>query len=226
MDADALSLPILIDAATGSHPAGVEEEVMALFEQHRRGLLRYLLSCRLSVPDAEEIVQEAFLALFEHLRKGKPRDNLHGWIFKVAHNLALKRRIRARRQSPAELEPQTDSAPGPEERLADLQRQDRLLAVVKALPEMDQRCLTLRAEGLRYREIAEVLGISLGAVANSLEKSLSRLARVEEKAHRLPLGQPLCAENKAQRPPLGQPLCAENKAHRLPLGQPLCAEEK
>ena len=36
-------------------------------------------------------------------------------------------------------------------------------------------CLSLRAEGLRYREIAEVLGISLGSVAASLEKSLSRL---------------------------------------------------
>ena len=61
-----------------------------------------------------------------------------------------------------------------------MQRQHRLLAVVKALPELDQCCLSLRAEGLRYREIAEVLGISLGAVANSLEKSLSRLNRADE----------------------------------------------
>lgn len=55
-----------------------------------------------------------------------------------------------------------------------------LLAVVRALPELDQWCLSLRAEGLRYREIAGVLGISLGAVANSLEKSLFRLTRAEQ----------------------------------------------
>ena len=39
----------------------------------------------------------------------------------------------------------------------------RLMAVVHALPEADQGCLRLRAEGLRYREIAAVLGMSLGS---------------------------------------------------------------
>jgi RNA polymerase sigma-70 factor, ECF subfamily len=53
--------------------------------------------------------------------------------------------------------------------------------VVRAMPEQDQCCLSLRAEGLRYREIARVLGISLGSVANSLERTLSRLARADER---------------------------------------------
>jgi RNA polymerase sigma-70 factor, ECF subfamily len=190
-----ISLPVVSSAATGSKPieeftaqrtcafaaSRLEEEVVAMFERHRSSLLRYLLSFRIAAPDAEEIVQDVFLSLFQHLRRGKSRANLHGWLFKVAHNLALKSRIRARRQSPGVPETQVDSAPGPEERAADLQRQNRLLAVVKALPELDQCCLSLRAEGLRYREIAEVLGISLGAVANSLEKSLSRLSRADER---------------------------------------------
>jgi RNA polymerase sigma-70 factor (ECF subfamily) len=158
----------------------LEEEVVAMFEQHRNPLLRYLVSFRIAVPEAEEIVQEIFLSLFQHLRQGKSRVNLHGWVFKVAHNLALKNRIKASRQSSAPPEAQMDSAPGPEEQLADLQRQGRLIAVLKALPELDQCCLSLRAEGLRYRQIAEVLGISLGAVSNSLEKSLSRLSRADE----------------------------------------------
>ncbi len=176
----AISLPVVSTAATG-RPGKLEEEVVALFERHRNPLLRYLLSFRIAPPDAEEIVQEVFLSLFQHLRRGKSRANLHGWVFKVAHNLALKDRIRAQRLSSGVPEAQMDSAPGPEERAAESQRQDRLWAVVKALPEMDRCCLSLRAEGLRYREIAEVMGISLGAVANSLEKSLSRLSRADER---------------------------------------------
>jgi RNA polymerase sigma-70 factor (ECF subfamily) len=39
----------------------------------------------------------------------------------------------------------------------------------------------LRAEGLRYREIAEVVGMSLGAVSMSLERSLGRLARADRR---------------------------------------------
>jgi RNA polymerase sigma-70 factor (ECF subfamily) len=176
----AIVFAVATSAATGSRPSKLEEEVVAMFDRHRNPLLRYLLSFRIAPQDAEEIVQEVFLSLFQHLRKGKSRANLHGWLFKVAHNLALKSRTKAQRQSPAAPEPQTDSAPGPEELMADLQRRNRLLAVVKALPQLDRCCLSLRAEGLRYREIAEVLGVSLGAVANSLEKSLSRLSRADE----------------------------------------------
>lgn len=178
----AIRLPVVGAAAAGSRTfeGKIEEEVMAMFEQHRNALLRYLLSFRIAAPDAEEIVQEVFLSLLQHLRRGKSRSNLHGWVFKVAHNLALKKRTKVQWESAAVAEQQMDSSPGPEEQAAELQRQKRLLAVVQALPEVDRCCLSLRAEGLRYREIAEVLGISLGAVANSLEKSLARLSRADE----------------------------------------------
>lgn len=175
----------VVATATPARPSRLEEDVVALFDQLRVPVLRYLLSFRIPVPDAEEIVQEVFLLLFQHLRQGKSAANLQGWVFKVAHNLALKYRTRARRHSDR-FSPLPDVSgvagnvtPGPEERMEGIERQQRLLAVVRALPEQDQCCLSLRAEGLRYREIAEVLGISLGSVANSLERSLSRLTRAD-----------------------------------------------
>jgi RNA polymerase sigma-70 factor (ECF subfamily) len=76
-------------------------------------------------------------------------------------------------------EQQTDRNPNPEEQLQTRQRQRRLQAVVRALPEQDQSCLCMRAEGLRYREIAEALGISLGSVAASLARSLEKLGRAD-----------------------------------------------
>jgi RNA polymerase sigma-70 factor (ECF subfamily) len=72
-----------------------------------------------------------------------------------------------------------DPAPNPEERWSWRQRQKRLLAVVEALPEPDRRCLYLRAEGLRYREITGVLGMSLGSVALSLSRTFARLNRAD-----------------------------------------------
>ncbi len=161
-------------------PSRLEEEVVALFDQLRVPVLRYLLSLRIHAADAEEIAQEVFLSLFRHLQQGKSRANLQGWVFRVAHNQALKHRARTRRQAETTGYLPALSEPGPEERMQTMQRQDRLLAVVRALPEQDRCCLSLRAEGLRYREIAEVLGISLGAVANALERALSRLARVDD----------------------------------------------
>ena len=163
----------------------IEGEVLELFDEFRNPLLRYSLSLGLSIHDAEEVIQEVFLALFRHLHLGRSRKNLGGWLFRVTHNLALKQRLanqtslqrRAGDESVAE--GYADPAPGPEEQLSAAQRRYRLQAVVQALPENDRHCLRLRAEGLRYREIATVLGMSLGAVSLSLTRSLARLIRAD-----------------------------------------------
>ena len=180
------ALERLLSAVGGRQPvepSDLEQEVTSLFDDMRTPVMRYLSSFGLSPDDSEEVLQEVFLSLFLHLRSGKPRSNLRGWVFRVAHNLGLKRRETASRSlkvvsSAADccLESQADTAPNPEEHVSTLQRRVRLLAVVNALPEQDRRCLYLRAEGLRYRDIASVLGISLGGVALSLKRSLSRLA--------------------------------------------------
>jgi RNA polymerase sigma-70 factor (ECF subfamily) len=154
----------------------LEDEVVALFDQLRRPLLRYLLAIGLRIQDAEEIAQEVFLALFEHLRAGKSRASLNAWVFRVGHNLGLKRLMASRRQVDSEAE-LVDRAPSPEDHAVSGQQRTRLLAVVQALPEVDRRCLYLRSEGLRYREIAEILDVSVGAVSNSLSRSLARIAR-------------------------------------------------
>jgi len=161
-------------------------EVTALFDDLSAPLLRYVASFGLTRHDGEEIIQEVFLSLFLHLREGKSRSNIRGWLFRVAHNLSLKRREKNQRNlrivsrsDEYSLESHLDAGPDPEERLSAVQRQYRLLAVVDALPENDRRCLYLRAEGLRYREIARVLGVSLGSVALSLARSLSRLSKVD-----------------------------------------------
>jgi len=174
----ALPLNSVAAAAKESADARRESEVVALFDLLRRPLLRYLMSLGLAVADGEEIVQEVFLALFEHLGRGGSRENLRGWLFRVAHNLGLKRARRTRRWESAEdAEPVSDSAPNPEQQAACSERQKLLMLVLRALPQQDRRCLSLRAEGLRYREIAEVLGISLGSVSISIARSVARFSR-------------------------------------------------
>jgi RNA polymerase sigma-70 factor (ECF subfamily) len=166
---------------------GPEQEVLCLFDALQDRLFRYLASFMLSVPDAEEIIQETFLALFQHLRRGRSRDNLKGWLFRVAHNLALKKRYRDRRdhQNLGGALPAKDVVPdpglNPEDQFAARQMHAKLMAVVGALPEQDRQCLILRAEGLRYREIAEVLDMSLSSVSVSLGRSLARISRAAER---------------------------------------------
>ncbi len=161
-------------------PATLADEVTALFYADRAPLLRYLLSMGLPVPVGEEIVQEVFLSLFQHLRCGKSRENLRGWIFRVGYNLALKERQRAARQQPLNLgNPGPCHQPDPEQSAAQSQNHRRLLAIIGALPALDQHCLHLRAEGLRYRDIAQVLDISLGSVALILSRSILKATQAD-----------------------------------------------
>jgi RNA polymerase sigma-70 factor (ECF subfamily) len=184
-----LSFPITAPAAVSEQPSEIECEVIRLFGQFRNPLLRYVLSFGLSVHDAEEVTQDVFLALFRHLQLGKSRRNLRGWIFRVAHNLALKQRVANKKlQDALDVDPsivyaKLDSSPNPEEQMASGQILRRQRAVLRALPEQDRCCLTLRAEGLRYREIASALGISLGSVSLSLSRSLARLASMDKGSH-------------------------------------------
>jgi RNA polymerase sigma-70 factor, ECF subfamily len=182
-----LSWPLAAPADVAERvPSSPEVEVVELFEELRDRLLRYLLVLGLSAHDGEEIIQESFLLLFQHLQRGKSRQNLRGWVFRVARNLALKQRASNQQRlqrlvefDEASVARHVDRNPNPEETLQSRVRQERLLAVVRALPEADQSCLCLRAEGLRYREIAEAMGISLGSVAASLARSLARLGRAD-----------------------------------------------
>jgi RNA polymerase sigma-70 factor (ECF subfamily) len=174
----------IAERAPDKAASAIEREVIGLFDRFRSPLLRYLMSLRVGSAEGEEIVQETFVLLFQHLRRGKPRENLPGWLFAVAHRLGMKQHARARRRADrfaddAIFEHAADMAyPGPEERMELIERRERLMTAVGALPEREQRCLSLRAEGLRYRDIAGVLGISLGSVANSLARAIARLTRV------------------------------------------------
>src|ERR1700689_1715867 len=93
----ALPLPDSAGTSSLSKPSRLEEDVVGLFDQLQDRLLRYLMSLGLPAPDGEEVIQEVFLALFQHLQRGKPRHNLRAWLFQVAHNLALKQRNVTRR---------------------------------------------------------------------------------------------------------------------------------
>jgi RNA polymerase sigma-70 factor (ECF subfamily) len=109
---------------SSAKPSEVECAVIHLFEEFRNPLLRYVISLGLSLHDGEEVIQEVFLALFRHLKQGKSRRNLRGWVFRVAHNLALKQQM-ANKKALVTLDSdegvaqrQPDATPNPEEQAA------------------------------------------------------------------------------------------------------------
>ncbi len=170
---------------TAASPQSIQLDVLTLYDECAPQLRRYARTFGLDEQTGEDVVQDAFVALFRHLCPGRPRQSLTGWLFRVTRNLALKRRRSSASQSKLvaglPLERVADPGDSPEERMAFDQRSRRLQAVVRALKPADRQCVYLRAEGLAYRDIARALGMSLGSVSTSLTRAFSRLANADRR---------------------------------------------
>jgi len=156
-------------------------EVTALYRELRKPLLRYLVCLGLSRDEAQDVVQDAFLSLQRHLASAGAEDNIRGWLFRVAHNLARNRQVSYHRRFAepldARLEALAEQAT-PEQAVLEKEKYRRLLSAVRKLSESERECLLLRAGGLRYREIAEVLGMATSTVADTVERAVRKLAEM------------------------------------------------
>jgi RNA polymerase sigma-70 factor, ECF subfamily len=163
--------------------AQLKERVTLHFEQWRDAVYRYLVAVFGPAAQADEITQEVFLKLYETLQAGQEIVNVRAWVFRVAHNLAVDQ-LRGR-QFIAPLDEDAweetrrslrDSAPNPEQRLLQIEKFERLNAAIGRLTMIERQCLHLRANGLRYREVAEIVGLSVTGVAETLYRVIQKLA--------------------------------------------------
>jgi RNA polymerase sigma-70 factor, ECF subfamily len=177
-------LPAHEGAAENQRKDACASRVVELYDELRLPVFRYLIFLGVRPQEAEEIVQECFLRAFQQLRvRGGQEQSLRAWIFRVAHNLAvnqLKKNYRLRGgldlSSGDLLYPLIDQAPTAEELLLEKERLARLRAAISTLSAQEVQCLSLRAEGLRYREIAEIMGVGISTIAGYMGHVYQKLA--------------------------------------------------
>jgi RNA polymerase sigma-70 factor (ECF subfamily) len=171
-DSVPLALPFLRFAARSS-------EVTVLYRELRKPLLRYLVCLGLSSDEAQDVVQDSFVSLQHHLAAGGTQDNIRGWLFRVAHNQARNRQTSYHRRFSEPLDSEMDfvaAAATPEKAVLEKEKFRRLRTAISLLEDSERECLVLRAGGLRYREIGDVLGLATSTVADTVERAIKKLA--------------------------------------------------
>ncbi len=156
-----------------------DREATTLFRELRKPLLRYLVCLGLSSDEAQDVVQDAFLSLHRHLSSGGSQENIRSWLFRVAHNRARNCQTSYDRRFSAPLEDGAESAldeATPERMFLEKEKRERLGNAIRTLAAAERECLLLRASGLRYREIGEVLGIPTSTVADTVDRAIKKLA--------------------------------------------------
>ena len=160
--------------------SALKQKVTEVFDLLRDPVYRYLFRVLDNPGDAEDLTQEVFLRLYSHLREDGAVGNVRAWVFRVAHNLAIDQQRRKAHLQAFEApnrEQALDSAPCAEDRVLANERHKRLRRALSQLSTQEKHCLELRAEGLSYREIADVLDMRPPTLAKYLGRIISKLAR-------------------------------------------------
>ncbi|HXA76322.1 MAG TPA: sigma-70 family RNA polymerase sigma factor [Candidatus Acidoferrales bacterium] len=174
MSGDSLPLPLPL-----ARFAADSCEATTLYRELRKPLLRYLVCLGLSADEAQDVVQDAFVSLHRHLASGGSQENIRSWLFRVVHNGARNRQHSYDRRFGQPLDPHVDSIANeatPEQIVLEREKFRRLGKAILLLTESERECLLLRAGGLRYREIAEVLGIPTSTVSDMVDRAIKKLA--------------------------------------------------
>jgi RNA polymerase sigma-70 factor (sigma-E family) len=154
-------------------------DLRALYDAHWRYLVRLATLLVDDVASAEDVVQDAFVAL--HRRSAALRDPDAALAYLRASVLNLSRSVLRRRQVARKhlrvAEPEATAGADHDVLLRDEHR--AALAAVRALPRHQREVLILRYwSGLSEREIAQTLDISPGSVKSAASRGMATLARV------------------------------------------------
>ena len=157
-----------------------------LFDKYRK--TAYQIAYRLlgRREDALDAVQESFVKAFVALATFRGGASFKTWFFRIVTNCSLDlRRSRSVRlavsldgeQAPPVPGPERDGQPG--RRIEQRELKERIDAALGAIPEANRTAFVLFAiEGISYREIAEILNISIGTVMSRIFYARQKLQRI------------------------------------------------
>lgn len=163
----------------------------ALYTKYLRRVYTYVYYRVGNVDEAEDITESVFLHALVHLDRYQDRGiPFSAWLLRIAHNLVANWHRNSNRRRTVGLDSAValhDNSPTPEETVESMEDIRELRRVLATLPEERQQALILRfAEGMRHKEIGQVMGKSAGAVKVLVHRSLISLHRgLSEKEDRL-----------------------------------------
>ncbi len=158
--------------------AGQREALEELFQRYREPAYRVAFRLLGNEADALDAVQEAFIKVFTHLNGVRKQGSFKTWLLRVVSNSALDLgRQRGRREDRQARASRQGAGKGlgrvlaedPDQELNRIELRLLLDEALATLSEAQRQTFVLHADGeLSYREVADVLGISIGTVMSRL----------------------------------------------------------
>lgn len=155
-----------------------------LVERYQNRVFRLVASILgpYSDADAEEVCQEVFLRIYRKIDQFTGEAAFGTWLYRIAYNLALDRRRKARFRLPHVSMEDVGDLAGPANPLDDLlsrERRDQIAAAMERLPDLYRSALYMHYwTELSVEEIAAMLGVPEGTVKSYLFRARRLLKNV------------------------------------------------
>ena len=151
-----------------------------LYERYVERVYNYIYYRTGSVYDAEDLTERVFMRALRHIHNYSDRGlPFSAWLYRIAHNLVANwyRDNSRRKEVPLEdslaVHPRSEH---PEQELLRVEERERLLAVLRGIPEDRQQLILLKfVEHLSNAEIAEIMGRTEGAIKSLYHRTLLSL---------------------------------------------------
>ncbi|MEX0987774.1 MAG: RNA polymerase sigma-70 factor [Bacteroidales bacterium] len=150
-----------------------------LFHQFYPGMCSYAESLVNQSSVAEEIVQDVFYNIWKNRYELKIHSSWQSYLFRSVFNNSMMHLRRSRREQPLDeqwAESQLTATEQPSEEMDAKELNAVLIYTLQGLPDRTQEIFKLsRFEGMKYREIAEKLSVSVKTVESNMGKALRAL---------------------------------------------------
>jgi RNA polymerase sigma-70 factor (ECF subfamily) len=147
-----------------------------LVEAEIPGLRRYARALTRDLMRADDLVQSCLMRAFDKQHLWEPGTHLRGWLFTLLHNQHVNEVRRSAREGQAvSIEDAAPELTIKSNAIDALQLRDLERALSKLVPEWRQVILLIGLEGLRYDEVASILGIPIGTVRSRASRGREQL---------------------------------------------------
>jgi RNA polymerase sigma-70 factor (ECF subfamily) len=147
----------------------------AIYDAYGDRIYRFCFRLSGNAADAEDLTQEVFLAAYQGLHRFAGRSSLATWLYRIAH-YRWRRINSARGPETVSLDGElADTVAAPDPTALRMERMSLDSALAMLPPVQSEAFLLVKAEGLKYREAAEVLGIPQGTVQSRVHDAVVRL---------------------------------------------------
>lgn len=165
-----------------------------LYERYVQKIYNYIYYRTGSIYDAEDLTERVFLRALRHIRNYRDRGvPFTAWLYRIAHNLVANwHRDNSRRKEIPLDEGMIvfQRSEHPEQEILQIEERERLLRVIRCLPEDRQQLLILKfVEHLSNAEIGQIMGRTEGAVKSLYHRTLLSLRDELENFPIGPVGQ-------------------------------------